>query len=522
MPSKKRRTIANIATALLERALQKGPADREFARCGQDRVSVGEFGRLVNQVGGAVGQSGVAPGERVVISLPDSVEFAAAYLGVMRQGAVAVPTNPGLRTLDLAYALRESGARLLILSGSLSPQLGSVPDELPHLRTVVVVGASDDRYMSWNDWLGAAEPADPVGDVRLEDPAFWLWTSGSTGTPKAAIHHHHDWVACCQCYAEGVLRMSPTDVVFSAAKAFHAYGLGNGTVFPLYTGGRTIYLAERATPEAILETVARERPTLLFAVPTMYAGMLACSEESGGHDLTSLRACVSAGEALPAEICRRWSRRFGVEILDGIGSTEVLHIYLSARPGSVRPGSSGTPVDGYSIRILNEEGSEVPVGEVGDLWVRGASTASAYWRRPELTRVRMRNGWFLTGDKYRVDPNGYYWYVGRSDDMFKVGAEWVSPTEVERVLVEDPSVLESAVVPVPDSQGLLRARAFVVTRGGALAPSVVEKDLRALAERRLPRTARPTSYTFVPELPKSPAGKIQRYLLKAKGESARN
>jgi acyl-coenzyme A synthetase/AMP-(fatty) acid ligase len=260
-----------------------------------------------------------------------------------------------------------------------------------------------------------------------DDAAFWLWTSGSTGPPKAAVHRHRDWLCCCENYARGVLKISGQDVTFSSSKLFHAYGLGNGLMFPFYAGATSVLYPGRPTASTILETAHTARPTVFFAVPTLYAAMLQETDRPHSYDLSSIRIAASAAEPLPGEIFRKWHARFGVEILDGIGSTEVLHIYLSARAGKVRPGSTGQPVDGYQIRIVDFEGRDVPPGTIGDLLVRGESTATHYSNRPELTAQRMRDGWFYSGDKYSVDPDGYFWYAGRTDDMLRVSGQWVSP-----------------------------------------------------------------------------------------------
>jgi benzoate-CoA ligase family protein len=505
----------NVAVALLDRNVAEGRADKVAVRCEGRAVTYGQLLDTAGRLGNGLRSLGVEMENRVLILLPDSPEFAAAYLGVMRIGAVAVPTNTALRARDFAYFLDESRAKVLIAHASLWSEVAPALPGRPFLRHTVVVGEPREGALFWDDWLRTFPPACEPADTSKDDVAFWLWTSGSTGMPKAAVHLHHDWVHCCEGYARGVLGIGPEDVTFSAAKGFHAYGLGNGTVFPFYVGATTVYFPGRPTPAGILETAHRERPTLFFAVPTLYASMLAHTATENPYDLSSVRYCVSAGEPLPAELYRRWLERFGVEILDGIGSTEVLHIYLSPRGGRVKPGSSGTPVDGYEVRVVDENWNPVPPGTVGDLIVRGQSTAPYYWNRHELSQTRMRGEWFFSGDKYYADEDGYYWYVGRSDDMFKVGAEWVSPIAVENALIEHPAVLESGVVPWQDSDGLLKPKAFVVLKPGRAPSDELAAELQAFVKDRLPRYCFPRWVEFVPELPKTAAGKIQRFRLRA-------
>jgi benzoate-CoA ligase family protein len=505
----------NVTVDLLDRNLEAGRAGKVALRAEGREVTYGELAATAARVAGGLHELGVEMEDRVLLLLLDSPEFAASYLGAMRLGAVAVPTNTALRAADFAYFLDESRAKVLIADASLWSEVQPALSGRPFLRHVVAVGGRPAGALAREEWL-AGRPADrPPADTSCDDAAFWLWTSGSTGQPKAAVHLHHDWPHCCEGYAGGVLAMGERDVAFSAAKAFHAYGLGNGTVFPLYWGASSVYLPGRPAPAAVLELAQSRQPTLFFAVPTLYAAMLAHCAAGASYDLSSVRLCVSAGEPLPADIYRRWLERFGVEILDGIGSTEVLHIYLSPRAGHVRPGASGIPVDGYEVRIVDDDWREVPAGTVGDLVVRGASTAPFYWNRHELSQSRMRGPWFFSGDKYRRDDEGQHWYVGRSDDMFKVSGEWVSPTEVENVLIEHAAVLESAVVPYRGDDGILRVMAHVVLRAGQQPSEALDAELQALVRSRMPGYCVPRRILYPADLPKTAAGKIQRFRLRA-------
>lgn len=473
----------NLASYFVDRHVSEGRGHRIAIIHEGRRYTYAEIAARVNRAGHALRRAGVEPGDRVLIILPDSPQFVAAYFGAMKIGAVAVPTSTALRTEDYAYLAEESQAKIVI----------SGPDAL----------------------AGDGESSElECAPTAAEDPAFWLWTSGSTGPTKAAVHRHHDWFTCCEGYARGVLGIRADDIAFSSAKLFHAYGLGNGLMFPFYAGAAAVLLAGKPQAKAILECAQEYRPTLFFSVPTHFAAMLRETDAANPYDLRSVRLGISAAEPLPAEIVRRWRERFGFEVLDGIGSTEVLHIYLSNRPGSVEPGSSGTPVEGYQVRITDERGNDLPAGETGDLWVRGASNATHYWNRPQLTAERMRDGWFFSGDKYRVDAGGYYWYAGRSDDMFRVSGEWVSPIEVEGALVEHPAVLEAAVVSRPGENGLPITCAFVALKEPGRACRELADDLRQFVLARLAGYKCPRRIEFLDELPKTATGKVQRYKLR--------
>jgi benzoate-CoA ligase family protein len=506
----------NLTADLLDRHVRSGHGDHEAVRGDGRRFSYEALLDLTARVGNSLRSVGIRPRDRVVILLPDSVEFAATYLGTMRIGAVAVPSNPALRRNDLAFSLKESRGRVVVAHTSTQSELLPTLGTIEANPTLVAVGGSMPGAVDWKDWLGPegrpCEPAETTG----EDAAFWLWTSGSTGFPRAAVHRHQDWKVCCENYGRGVIGMTSNDVTFSAARSFHAYGLGNGTVFPLYFGGRTVYLSSRPTPESMFAVLREERPTLFYAVPTMYAALLAFAERASAPELSGVRYCVSAGEPLPGDIYRRWRERFGVEILDGVGSTEVLHIYLSARPGNVRPGSSGFPVQGYSVRVVDEAGRDLPPGPVGDLLVQGRSVAVGYSHGSEVVPPRTQDGWFVSGDKFYSDPDGYYWYVGRADDMFKSKAEWVSPVVIEAAIIAHPTVLESAVVGGTDVDGLTKPRAFVVLKSGHSPSPSLAGELAEFLRARLPAFAQPRWIEFLSELPKSSTGKLLRFQLRGR------
>jgi len=503
----------NLADHFVDRHIREGHGQKTAIVTGDRRLTYGEVGELVNRAGNGLLSLGLQEEQRVLLVLPDIPEFAAAYFATMKIGAVAVPTSTALRSSDYAYFLEESRARLAIVHSTLLPEFGPALAGRSCCTNAIVCGEPADGYIHWNQLLNDASPILEAAPTSKDGAAFWLWTSGSTGRPKAAVHMHHDWVFCCECYARGVLEIRADDVTFSSSKLFHAYGLGNGLMFPFHVGATTILYPGKPQAKAILDTAQANRPTLFFSVPTLYAAMLQEAERAA-YDLGSVRLAVSAAEPLPAEIFRRWKERFGVEILDGIGSTEVLHIYLSARAGQVRAGSTGQAVPGYELALLDHASQPVPPGAIGDLLVAGPSTAQGYWSRHALTEDRMRGRWFFTGDKYTVDQDGYYWYAGRSDDMFRVSGQWVSPVEVECTLIEHHCVLEAAVIAFEEETGLHTPQAFVVLRDGYAASAELARELQDFVKQRITPYKYPRRIEFLAELPKTAAGKVLRYKLR--------
>jgi len=506
--------LFNLADYFIDRHLREGRGGKTAIRCEGQSFTYAQIADQVNRAGNGLLTLGVRPTERVLLLLPDCPEFPAAYFSAIKIGAIAIPTNTALRSSDYAYLLDESEAAALIVHSSVFPQVEPVLAERESLRHVITCGEPQGDFAFWNDWVAEQSQALAPEQTRKDDIAFWLWTSGSTGPPKAAAHRQRDWLCCCENYARGVLGIGPDDVTFSSSKLFHAYGLGNGLMFPFYEGATSVLYPGRSQASSILENAHSTRPTVFFSVPTLYAAMLQETDRSHSYDLSSIRLAASAAEPLPAEIFRKWKERFGVEILDGIGSTEALHIYLSARAGRVRPGSTGQPVGGYDIRIVDLEGQDVPPGTIGDLTVRGASTAPYYWNRAELTAQRMRAGWFHSGDKYSVDSDGYFWYAGRGDDMLRVSGQWVSPAEVESVLAEHDNVLEAAVVPHQEPDGLHTVKAFVVLKHGLAGSPELVHELQIFVKQRITPYKYPRRIEFLPELPKSAAGKLLRYKLR--------
>jgi len=504
----------NVATYFVDRNVAAGRGARPAFVC-EDRVlTYADVLDLVNRTGNALRALGVDMEQRVLMLCLDAPEFIGTFWGAIKIGAVPVPVNTMLRAADYRYVLDDSRARVAVVSAPLLAEAAPALAGAPFLRHVLVAGGPPGPYASWEDAVArAASTLEPAPTSR-DDAAFWLYSSGSTGVPKGVVHLHHDMVVCFETYARQVLEIGPDDVVYSAAKLFFAYGLGNAGYFPMGVGARSVLVPHRPTPEGVFEILTRHRPTLFFAVPTLYAAMLAVKDAERRFDLSSLRLCVSAGEALPEEIYRRWRDRFGVEILDGIGTTEILHIFLSNRPGRVRPGSSGTPVPGYEVQIVDDDGRPVPPGEIGNLRVKGDSTMAFYWNKHEKTKEALLGAWIQTGDKYWQDQDGYFWFAGRSDDMLKVGGIWVSPVEVEATLIKHPAVLEAAVVGKEDADRLVKPKAFVVLKDPALASEALAEELKAFVKARIAPYKYPRWVEFVPELPKTATGKIQRFKLR--------
>jgi len=511
----------NIAHEFVSRPAQAHPQKPAILGV-ERRLTYAELESEMNRVAQALRDYGCQPRERVLLALPDSPGFIASFFGAAKIGALPVPVNSFARASDYRHYLSDSGARFAIIHATswdeFRPSLYNSAVEF-----AVVLGSRGwlpasgaKAAIRWEDWLPRHAAEIPAYPTAPSDPAFLLYTSGSGGLPRAAVHRHESMVATSKYYAQGVLGLRPEDITFSVSKLFFAYGLGNGMYFPLSVGAATVLLPERPTADLIAAAVAKFHPTVFFSVPTFYAALLRETESGRSVHSSSVRLAVSAGESLPAEIFTRFRARFGIDILDGLGSTEMLHIYLSPRPGSVRPGSCGVPVPAYRVRLLDESEREVPDGEIGNLWVSGPSRFSEYWNAPEITRTRSSGDWYLTGDKLRRGPDGSYSYCGRADDMMKVSGMWVSPADVENALLAHPAVAECAVVGHFDSVGLTRPVAFIVLRAGVQQPGGgLDSEISAWLRTRLVSYKCPQEFRFVRELPKTSTGKIKRFLLRA-------
>ncbi|MBI3079575.1 MAG: benzoate-CoA ligase family protein [Deltaproteobacteria bacterium] len=504
----------NMATTFIDEPARRRP-DRVAIYYGDQALTYRELQELVNRTGNALRGLGVEVEDRVLLIVLDCPEFVAAFFGAIKIGAIPVPINTLMRASDFEYFLRDSRAKVLVVSEPLLPELEKVDRRaLRDLKHVVVIGTPRPGDRCFADLVKSASAELEAADTSRDEMAFWLYSSGSTGLPKGVVHLQHDAIWCAELYFKNILGINERDIVFSVAKLFFAYGLGNCLYATLQEGAACVLLPDRPTPEKVFEVIDRYQPTVFYAVPTMYAALLQVKDAERGYRTGSLRLCVSAGEALPPRLYQEWRDRFGTEILDGIGSTEICHIFISNRPGRVRPGASGLLVEGYEARIVEEDGQPVPRGEVGNLWIKGESIAPFYWNKHQKTKQTMLGEWIVTGDKYYQDEDGSYWYAGRADDMLKVGGIWVSPVEVENTLVGHPAVLECAVVGAEDEEQLVKPKAFVVLRQGQTASPALAEELQAFVKDKIAPYKYPRWIEFVPELPKTATGKIQRFRLR--------
>ncbi|HJZ76482.1 MAG TPA: benzoate-CoA ligase family protein [Vicinamibacterales bacterium] len=513
----------NVATHFVDRNVDAGRGAHVAIECGDQRITYAEVLANVNRVGSALRRLGVRPEERVVLLLPDGPEFVYSFFGAIKIGAVPIPLNTLWKPADYGHVLHDSRAVVVIVADDLLPAIEAVPAARGRsVRHVIAAGPGDvmQTHLHTRFSMLVRQGSDEceAEPTHRDAPAFWLYSSGSTGMPKGCVHLHHDMVVCAELFGKGILRITGADRTFSVAKLFFAYGLGNALYFPFSVGATTILWPGHPTPVNVYAVIERFRPTLFYSVPTGFAMLLAYGRPEGDvkadFDLSSVRLAVSAGEALPAALYDRFKQRYGVDIVDGIGSTEALHMFISNRPGAIRPGSSGKIVEGYEARILDDSAVPVPPGEIGNLWIRGDSTCAAYWNQHEKTKSTIEGHWLRTGDKYSVDEDGYYWYAGRSDDMLKVGGQWVSPAEVEGVLIGHDTVLECGVIGRHDHDGLMKTMAFVVVKQGVQPSPELAKELQQFVRAQLAAYKRPQWVEFIPELPKTATGKIQRYRLR--------
>jgi len=478
------------------------------------RYTFGELADRVNRAANAFVTLGIQREERIALALLDTIDFPSAFLGAIKAGIVPVALNTLLTTPDYDYMLRDSRAQVLVVSEPLLKAFLPLLGQLPDLKHVIVAGKDAHGNLLFSDLLAKAGKEFTAAPTLADDICFWLYSSGSTGAPKGTVHLHSHLILTADLYAIPVLGIRETDTVFSAAKLFFAYGLGNGLTFPLAVGATTVLMAERPTPDAVFKRLVEGpkemRPTIFYGVPTLYAAMLVSPNFPKKEEI-ALRVGTSAGEALPPEILKRFAEKTGVELLDGIGSTEMLHIFISNRPGDVKPGTTGKAVPGYTLRLVDEQGNEVKAGELGELQISGPTSAIMYWNQREKTKNTFQGPWTKSGDKYTLVEGGYYAYGGRSDDMLKVGGIYVSPAEVEAALVSHQSVLECAVVGHEDADKLVKPKAFVVLKPDAKATA---DELKAHVKAKLAPYKYPRWVEFVAELPKTATGKIQRFKLR--------
>ncbi|HEY2945649.1 MAG TPA: benzoate-CoA ligase family protein [Vicinamibacteria bacterium] len=505
----------NMAWYYLDRNVEEGRGDKRCLFWRDEAYTYREVQARANRFGNALRALGVDVEDRVLLVLPDCPEFAFAWFAAAKVGAVVAMVNPGLPADDLAYYFQYTRAKVAVVDESTLDRIDPLRDSFPHLRHLVVVGPDPGRHVSFAESCAKGWERLDNADTHRDDPAIWLFTSGSTGKPKAAVHLQQDLPWNTERYAKQVMGIREDDLTVSVPKLFFGYATGTNLLFPFSVGAATALFSERSEPGTLFDVIERFRPTILTSVPTMINAML---NHAGGtkRDLSSLRLCLSAGEALPEELYRRWVEAFGVEILDGIGSAEMFHIYISNSPGQVVPGSLGRLVPGYEARIVGPDGGDVPDGEAGTLWVKGESAAVMYWQAHEKSKEVLRGDWVVTGDHMRRDQGGLFWYEGRTDDMLKVSGMFVSPYEVENCLLQHSRVAECAVIGYKDPDGLIKPKAYVVCREGA-GDETLARELQDFVKARLAPFKYPRSVEFARSLPKNDRGKIDRRKLEAAG-----
>jgi len=517
--------LFNAADYFVDRNIRQGRGHKIAIYTEHRNYTYNDVQKMVHKTANALRDLGVRIEDRVMMLMLDVPQFYAIFWGAIKMGAVPIPVNTMLTPDDYEYYLNDSRARVLVVSAELLPVVNQIQGDLHFLRDLIVISEIEGPHIPFRQKYKRAPAAIKTAFTTRDDVGFWLYSSGSTGSPKGAIHSQYDMVVTSEAVGQKVLNLTEEDICFSGARLFFAYGLGNGMYLPMSVGASAVLNPHRPTPETIYRYLERFRPTVFFGVPTLFGQMLEYKEKqdrekgtkpdpNSDHELSSVRICVSSGEALPMDIYYRWKERFGIDILDGIGSTEMLHMFLSNRLGELRPGSSGKPLPGYEIKLLDDEGQEVPRGEIGTLMVNGNSAAQFYWRKREKTRQTMQGEWINTGDKYYVDEDGFYWCAGRADDMLKVGGIWVSPVEIENCLSLHKAVRECAVVGQKDDQGLVKPKTFVVLREGFSASEDLSEELKKWVLERLAKYKYPRWIEFVSELPKSATGKIQRFKLR--------
>jgi benzoate-CoA ligase len=506
--------LFNAVDFFVDRHLAEGGGGRTAFRYRGRSVTYEDVATLTSRAASVLADLGIEIENRVLLALPDGPAFAAVFWGTARLGAVAVPVPTQLAPAEYEFILNDSRAKVAVVDSAIAPAVLAARARCPWLRAVLVADGPASGGAALEPLLDQAPSRVPAARTFREDPVYWGYTSGSTGRPKAAVHSHKDLVAAADLVGVGVFGLGPDDLVFSASKLFFAFGLGNSLYFPAAVGAAAVLVPERMDAERALATISDERPTAFFAVPTLYARMLEVPAAERRFDLSSLRFAVSSGEALPPPIFDAWRARFGLELVEVVGSTEALHDFIANRPGRVRRGSAGRVVPGFEVRLVDDEGAAVPVGSVGHLLVRGETTAPFYWNRLERTRATMLGEWLRTGDMFRQDAEGFFYFCGRSDDMLKVAGMWVSPAEVEAHLVAHPAVLEAGVIGRADAAGLIRPHAYVTLKTGHAASTALSAELGRFVRDRGAGYKAPAWIDFVEELPKTATGKVQRFRLR--------
>ena len=515
----------NAADYFVDRNIRQGRGHKIAIYTEHRNYTYNDVQKMVNKTANAMRDRGLRIEERVMMLMLDVPQFYAIFWGAIKLGAIPIPVNTMLNPEDYEFYLNDSRARLLVVSEELLPVINKIKGDLPYLRDIIVISEVEGARIPFKQKYKSAPATIKTTSTTRDDVGFWLYSSGSTGSPKGAIHSQYDMVVTSNAYAKGIIGLTEDDICLSAARLFFAYGLGNGMYFPLSAGCSAVLHPHRPTPEIMFRSLEKFRPTIFFGIPTLYGQMLEYqvrmdrekgvkADPNADHALSSVRICVSGGEALPPDIYKRWKDRYGVNILDGMGSTEMTHIFLSNSPEEIKLGSTGKPVPGYELKLVDHEGNEVPEGDIGTLLVKGDSAAQFYWHKRQKSRQTMQGEWINTGDKYYIDSDGFYWCAGRADDMLKVGGIWVSPVEVENCLGEHEAVLENAVIGWRDEKGLVKPKAFVVLREGFVPSEKLADDLKKWVLEKLPKFKYPRWIEFLQALPKSATGKTQRFKLR--------
>ena len=505
--------LYNAATTFVDENIAQGRGGKIAIYYDDQKITYQEVFEKVNRTGNALRNLGIEIENRVLLILPDSPEFAYSFFGAIKIGAVAVPTNPWMFAKDYGYLINDSRARAIVVHESVLPEIEKIWNNTPFLKRVIVVGAARGKALSYAEVIANASEKLDAETTTKDDVCFWGYTSGSTGSPKGAVHLQHDMITITDLFVKPVLGMSGHDLCFSASKMFFSYGLGNSLYFPFRFGASTVLWPEKPDPEKILQVVEKYRPTFFFSVPTLYARFLRVQKK---YDLSSLRICLSSGEPLPPAMFHQWRDSTGLELLDVVGSTEAAHDFLANRPGRAKAGSSGEVTPAFEAKIVDDDGRELPIGQVGNLMVKGDANSPYYWNKHEQTKRTMQGEWLKTGDTYYCDGEGYYWYCGRSDDMMKVGGLWVSPIEIENTLMEHPAVLESGVIGDTDADGLLKPKAFVLLKSEFKPSPELRLELQNHVKSKLAPYKYPRWVEFVEDLPKTVTGKIQRFRLRSR------
>ncbi len=506
----------NAAYDLLQRNITAGRSNKiafidDYCSC-----TYGELDDRSSKFANVLSDLGMRLEERILMCVHDTIDFPTIFLGAIKAGIIPVAVNTLLTQNDYEYMLRDSRARIAVVSEALYPLFEPLLKNIDTLDKILIADPSGCHELAIESLISAAKCDIKIADTTCDDICFWLYSSGSTGAPKGTVHVHSSMIETAEYFAKPTLGINEEDKVFSAAKLFFAYGLGNGLTFPMSVGATTVLMVERPTPESVCDRLLKHKPTIFYGVPTLYAFMLA-SKDLPSPDELNLRICTSAGEALPAELGKRWYTHFGVHILDGIGSTEMLHVFLSNKPDDVKYGTTGKAVPGYELKLVDDADKEIPVGEYdepGELLIKGPTSAVCYWNNRTKSRTTFQGDWTRSGDKYLLDEDGYFVYSGRSDDMLKVSGIYVSPIEVEAALIKHVSVLEVAVVGHEDDEGLTKPKAFVVLKDGFTGGDDLAKDLKLHVKSLLAPYKYPRWFEFLAELPKTATGKIQRFKLR--------